>query len=434
MSPLKIAFSKQKQAFHFDFSAEPLTSDGGLLVVAKQMKRLGLVRFFDPYIPDRRDSRYVEYDGEQLLSLRLMLLCCGYEDCNDVEHLGNDPALRALCGGELPSQSTLSRWENALTIGDVARLAERMIDYYVATLDPERKEVIIDVDCTDDPTHGKQQGSLFHGYYWQWMYNELFYLDGETGQVILPVLRPGNVHSSRWNERFLRLMVNKIRARFPDMVIHLRGDAGFSSPAFYEVVDELDMGFCIGISSNERLKKLITSQVDEVEREFVQQGLRHQRFVGPFEYQADSWDAPQEVYAKIESTGKGLNVRFYVSNYTDQDPEELYRDYYVQRGEAAENRIKEIKNFCFSGRLSCHRFSANFFRLLLSCLAYEVLRSLRDRLPSLTKDRRLWVWSVQSIRLHLLKMAAQVKVTLRRVYFRLARGHPYREVVAGLLA
>jgi len=104
-----------------------------------------------------------------------MLLCCGYEDCNDVEHLGNDPALQTLFGGELPSQSTLSRWENALTIGDVARLcsaqasakamlAERMIDYYVATLDPERKEVIIDVDCTDDPTHGKQQGSLFHGY------------------------------------------------------------------------------------------------------------------------------------------------------------------------------------------------------------------------------------------------------------------------------
>ena len=164
MSPSKIAFTKQKQAFHFDFSAEPLTSDGGLLVIAKQMKRLDLVRFFTPYIPDRRDPRYVEYHGEQLLSLRLMLLCCGYEDCNDVEHLDNDPALRSLCGGELPSQSTLSRWENALTIGDVARLAERMIDYYVATLDPERKEVIIDVDCTDDPTHGKQQGSLFHGY------------------------------------------------------------------------------------------------------------------------------------------------------------------------------------------------------------------------------------------------------------------------------
>jgi len=232
----------------------------------------------------------------------------------------------------------------------------------------------------------------------------------------------------------VHLIVNKIRGRFPHMVIHLRGDAGFSSPAFYEAVDELDMDFCIGISANERLKKLISSQVDEVEREYVQQGLRRQRFAGPFEYQADSWHATQDVYAKIESTGKGLNVRLYVSNYSDEDPEELYRDYYVQRGEAAENRIKEIKNFCFSGRLSCHRFSANFFRLLLSCMAYETLRSMRDRLPGLTRDARLWVWSVQSIRLHRLKVAAQIKVTLKRVYFRLARGHPYREIVAGLLA
>lgn len=434
MSTSKVAFSRKKQAFHYDFSADPLTSDGGLLLVAKQMRRLGLVSFFGEHVVDRRDARYVAYTSEQLLNLRLLLLCCGYEDCNDVEHLKNDPALRALCGGELPSQPTMSRWENALTIGDVGRLAERMIDYYVDSLDADRKEIIIDVDCTDDPTHGSQQGTLFHGYYWQWMYNELFYLDGETGQVILPVLRPGNVHSSKWNDRFLRLIVEKIRTRFPHMAIHLRADAGYSVPAFYEAVDELDIGFCVGVSSNPRLKKLIAREVEEVVEEYVQSDLRHQRFIGPFAYQADTWHAPQDVYAKIESTGKGLNVRFYVSNYAEEDPEELYREYYVQRGEAAENRIKEIKNFCFSGRLSCHRFSANFFRLILSCLAYEVLRSLRERLPGVTKDRRLWAWSIQSIRLHLLKAAAQIKVTVRRVYFRLARGHPHKAILAKLLA
>ena len=403
-------------------------------MVAKQIKRLGLATFFGRSIPDRRDQRYVEYSNDQLLKLRLMLLCCGYEDCNDVQHLRHDPALQALCGGQLPGQSTLSRWENSLTIGDVARLAEQMIDYYVSTIDPSRKELIIDVDCTDDPAHGKQQGSLFHGYHWQWMYNELFYLDGQTGQVILPILRPGNVHSSRWNERFLRLIVQKIRERFAHMAIHLRADAGFSGPAFYEVAEELDFGFCVGISANGRLKELIAEQVDELNSSYVERGLTHQRFVGPLKYQADSWQHPQNVYAKIESTGKGLNVRFYVSNYQDEDPEELYREYYVQRGQAAENRIKEIKNFCFSDRLSCHHFSANFFRLILSCLAYEVLRSLRDRLPTVTRDERLWVWSIHSIRLYLLKVAGQVKVTLRRVYFRLARGHPYQTIITGLLA
>ncbi len=360
MSTSKVAFFLQKQAFHYDFSAEPLTSDGGLLVVAKQLKRLGLVSFFDKYIPDRRDPRYVAYSSEQLLSLRLMLLSCGYEDCNDVKHLEHDPALRALCGGELPCQPTLSRWENALNIGDVARLAESMIDYYVAGLNPKREEIIIDVDCTDDPTHGSQQGTLFHGYYWQWMYNQLFYLDGETGQVILPVLRPGNVHSSKWNDHFLRLIVQKIRARFPDMAIHLRADAGFSAPAFYEAVDEMDIGFCVGISSNERLKRLIAKAVDEVEEEYVKNDLRHQRFVGPFEYQADSWHISQDVYAKIESTGKGLNVRFYVSNYADEDPEELYRDYYVQRGEAAENRIKPDQELLLFGQAELQTVQRQF--------------------------------------------------------------------------
>jgi hypothetical protein len=228
--------------------------------------------------------------------------------------------------------------------------------------------------------------------------------------------------------------VQKIRERFPHMAVHLRADAGFSGPAFYEVVEELDIGFCVGISGNSRLKKMIAGHIDEVRLQYVEQNIVYQRFVGPFNYQADSWEYAQDVYAKVESTGKGLNVRFYVSNYQDEDPEELYREYYVQRGEAAENRIKEIKNFCFSDRLSCHRFSANYFRLILSCLAYEVLRSLRDRLPKVTRDPRLWVWSIHSIRLYLLKIAGQIKVTSRRVYFRLARGHPYQTVITGLLA
>lgn len=433
MSTTKIAIYRQKQQFHFNFSGERITSDGGILLLARQLRQTDLIRFFNASFPDRRHVSYVQHSADDLLSLRLLLLCCGYEDCNDIHYLGHDPALQSLFGSSLPSQSTLSRWENSLSLTDVSRLALRMIDYYVESLDPKRKHIIIDVDCTDDPTHGKQQGSLFHGYYWQWMYNELFYLDGQTGQVILPVLRPGNVHSGKWNDRFLRILISRIRARYAHMEIHLRADAGFSSPAFYDCADELDFGFCIGIGSNERLKRLIEPQVKEVKVQFVDSGEKHQRFVGPFEYQADSWDHPRDVYAKIESTGQGLNVRFYVSNYADEDPEELYRDYYVQRGEAAENRIKEIKNFCYSDRLSCHRYAANFFRLILSCMAYELLRSIREKLPEATKDKRIRNWSLQSIRLYLIKIAAQIRITVKRVYFRFARGHPYQDVLANLL-
>ena len=155
--------------------------------------------------------------------------------------------------------------------------------------------------------------------------------------------------------------------------------------------------------------------------------------MGPFLYKAESWEDEQKVYAKIESTGKGLNIRFIASNYRDQDPEELYKDFYVLRGETAENRIKEIKNFCFADRLSCHKFSANFLRLIISCLAYETLRRVKTYLPKVTKDERKRRWSIQSIRLYLIKVAAQVRITIRRVYFNFARGHPHQDLITKLL-
>lgn len=429
----KVAFCQGNQQFLFNFSAERITSDGGLLLLNKLIRNSKLTDYFADHIPDSRHPSYTKYSTRQLLLLRTLLMCCGYEDCNDISHLEHDPALEALFPGGLPDQSTLSRWENSMNTGSVLKLAYRMVDYYVESLDPKQKDIIIDVDCTDDPTHGNQQGTLFHGFYWQWMYNVLFYIDGTTGQVILPVLRPGNAHSARWNERFLDIIIKKIKARYPHMRVHLRADAGFSSPKLYECVKRHDIGFCVGITSNPRLYELIEREVDEVKELYVEHDIKHQRFIGPFLYKADSWEHKQKVYAKVESTGKGLNVRFYVSNYRDQDPEELYKEFYVMRGETAENRIKDIKNFCFADRLSCHKFSANFFRLIISCLAYETLRTVKTCLPKVTKDERIRKWSIQSIRLYLIKVAALVRITVRRVYFRFAKGHPYQKLITQLL-
>lgn len=433
MSKSKVAFSKNKHTFLFDFSAAPLTSDAGSLVVAKKIKELKIDSYFAPHIRDGRDQRYCKNSTQDLLFLKLLLLCCGYEDCNDVHHLRNDPAFVSLFNKKLPSQSTLSRWENSLNISGVIRLAYKMIDYYVSTIDPKRKQIVIDVDCSADPTFGNQQGSLFHGFHWMFMYNQLFYIDGETGQVILPVLRPGNVHTSKWSDYFLKIVVNKIRERFPQMKIILRADAGYSGPALYKAIEELDIEFAVGISANERLKSMTKDQVDFVSETYVKCNEKHQEFAGPFDYKAESWETPQKVYAKVESTGKGLNVRYFVSNFRDQNAEEIYRGFYVLRGEAAENRIKDIKNFCYSGRLSCHRFSANYFRLIMSCLAYEILRSVRAQLSKITKDPAIRAWSVQSIRLKLLKVAASVEQTVRRTYFRMAKGHPYADIITELL-
>jgi len=420
MSIKNTAFYHNKKRLTFDFSAEEISSDGGLCLLYKLARNTKLIRSFCQLIPDRRDPELITYSVEELVMQRVLLLACGYEDADDLDYLRADPVLQALFENGVCSQPTMSRLENSLNMGMVYRLAEWWIDRYVASLSPHRKRVVIDVDCTDDPTHGDQQGSLFHGYYWQWMLNELFYLDAQTGQVILPVLRPGNVHSNKWNERFLGLIVRKIRRRFPHMRIIVRADAGFSGPLFYEVARQEDIHFCIGLGSNERLHKKIKTTYDRVHRHYGQKGIRHQTFVGPFSYQADSWQEAQRVYAKVESTGQGMNVRFICSNLSNQKGRTLYRTFYVQRGEAAENRIKEIKNMCFSDRLSCHRFSANYFRLMLSCLAYELMRLLRQRIRQ-TKHAQAWNWSVQSIRLYLLKVAAQVQQTVRRIYIRFSR-------------
>jgi hypothetical protein len=361
------------------------------------------------------------------------MLAMGYEDCNDSEYLKHDVLLQQVLGGEVCSQPTLSRFENSIGKHTLWALAEWWINRYVESLAPGQEEVIIDVDCTDDPTHGAQQLSCFHGYYWQWMYNEMFFLDGKTGKMILPVLRPGNVHSSKWMAKILLRMVKAIRECFPHMRIIVRADAGYSSAAFYRMAEEYSLDFCFGIATNNRLESFTREVYNQVKEQYVDKGIKHQQFVGPFYYQADSWDKPQATYAKIESTGKGMNVRYFVSNMHNYEVEDLYWNFYVQRGEAAENRIKEIKNFCFSDRLSCHSFWANYFRLMLSCLAYELLRTIRVLIRR-TPKQYAWRWNMQSIRLYLLKVAAQIKERVRYVIIKLSKTFTQQNLMKEIIA
>jgi hypothetical protein len=204
--------------------------------------------------------------------------------------------------------------------------------------------------------------SLFNGYYGQFMYNELFFHDGETGEIILPVLRPVNSHSNRWFVWILRKTVKKIRNKRPDLEIIIRADGAFSCPKFYKLANVEKLKFCIGLPSNNVLKKKVRRVEKAVEFLYSKTNEKYQHFVQPFSYKADSWDEKQTCYAKVEYTGKGMNTRFFVSNFDQNTAREIYWDFYVKPGEASENRIKEVKNMCYSDRLSCHNFTANYFR------------------------------------------------------------------------
>ena len=349
----------------------------------------------------------------------------GYQDCNDEKHLKNDPILKEVLEGDLCSQPTLSRFENSFSKHDILGILYGFIEHYVSSL-KGRKKVIIDIDATDDPTHGSQQLSLFNGFYGQFMYNELFFHDGETGEVILPVLRPGNSHSNKWYVGILKRIVKAIREKYPTMNIIIRADSGFSCPQFYELVAQYNLEYAVGIGSNQVLKKRVKEQEQEVRERYLEQGKKHQCFVS-HTYQAKSWKSPQKVYTKIESTGKGMNIRHIVSNFTDQTPEEIYHGFYVKRGESSENRIKEIKNMCFSDRLSDHRFWANFFRLIMSTIAYKLFLVLKEKIQK-TDFQEAKKWQIDTIRTRLLKIGATIKITQRRVYYKLSQAFVFKDL------
>ena len=419
------AFYRDKTAIDLEFSADKISSDGALVLLEKLERKHELIAFFSQHISDPRDPFRTVHSTEKLLKQRVFALMQGYEDCNDVEHLRNDPLFEDVLSGEMASQPTLSRFENRFDKQDIWSLCNAWVDRYVSSLQG-RDSLIIDIDSTDDPTHGHQQLSMFNGFYGQFMYNELFFHDGHTGQIIVPILRPGNSHSNKWYLAILKRVLEKIRTAYPELRIIIRADSGFSCAGFYELADTYELEFVMGLASNEVLKKRVNRAEKAVNHLFVEKRIKHQHFM-THSYQAQSWHKPQTCYTKVESTGRGINIRHIVSNLPEEDARQIYFGCYVQRGEASENRIKEIKNMCFADRLSNHDFWANFGRLLISSLAYEMFLLLKKAI-SATRVDEAKKWCILTIRTRLLKVGATLKKTKRRIYYRLSKAFVYQDL------
>ena len=357
----------------------------------------------------------------------------GYEDANDIKYLEKDPVLNSVLSDSLASQSTVSRLENSVALNKIISMSIWFMDEYVRSIPQDKQQIIIDVDATDDPTHGNQQYTLYNGYYQEMMYSELLFHDGETGQVILPVLRPGNAHSNKWFVPILKRLVKKIYKSHPDIEIIIRADSGFSGAKFYKLADKLNLKFCVGMPANERLKKKTEMSRQYIQKQYVAQKIKYKLFVPAFEYKADSWAKPEQCYAKIESTGRGLNVRYFCSNMDGQVADELYHNFYVMRGEASENRIKELKSMCFSDRLSCTSFTANYIRLFLSTLAYELFRKLKELIKTIG-DKEASRWLINNLRLFVLKIGTIVKTKKRRITVSFTKHYKCKELLVNIFA
>jgi hypothetical protein len=407
-----------------DFLGGRLTSDGGLPWLGEADASLGLTETMAAVIPDWR-TRRGQHDVETLLAQRIFQIACGYEDQNDADTLRHDPLLKHVCGRrpltgtDLASQPTFSRLENAIGPRTCYRLAQALGAVYLRERDRRGTptHLVLDLDSTDDPTHGAQEGSAYHGYYQQHMYHPLLVFDGETNQLITAVLRPGTVHASHGVVGILKRIVAAIRQQWPDVTLELRADSGFAIPALYAWCEEHRITYTIGLVPNPRLDRAVADLQAEAERQAAAQRGAKVRLLGETIYRADSWPHPRRVVMKAEVLEKGTNTRFVVTTRAE-DPTSVY-EWYVDRGET-ENWIKDLKAGCFAHRLSCHRFWANQFRLLLHAAAYVLLDTIRHWLVTAQVARM----TLETVRLRLLKIGGWVKEFVDRVRLRLASSHP----------
>jgi hypothetical protein len=412
-----------------DFEGGRITTEGGGLLLRELDRRFHLSERLAGCLHDSRTPERITHDLETLLRQRLFAISLGYEDANDAASLAGDPALKTMAerlpesGADLASQPTLSRFENNVSATELYRLSEVLLELYLKTHPGPRKVIVIDLDGTDDPTHGQQQLSFYHGYYEEHMYHPLFVFDGQDGFPLAAVLRPGNTHDSHGAVTILKRLLPRLRAAYPKALILVRADAGFAIPALYEFLEEQDVRYVIGFITNNRLKEQTASLAQKAEDKFQVTGEK-QRLFTSFHYQADSWDHPRRIIAKVEYTNYGLNQRFLVTN-VHRNPQLIYDDIYVLRGDI-ENRIKELKLELKADRLSCHRFLANQFRLLLHTAAYALFWLLRRQLRSTELENA----QVNTIRIKLLKIGARMRETCRRLWVHLASGYPYRQLLA----
>lgn len=411
------------------------SSDGGALLLRQIDEELGLTAGLAHWLEDRRDPGRVVHSRAEQVRQRVLQIALGYEDANDADRLRHDPVLTTACDRSpddpqgLSSQPTLSRLENSVSRLGLARLVRWFERDYVRSLAADTEVVVLDIDATDDPTHGQQELSCFHGYFDQHMYHPLLVFDGDSGQLVTMMLRAGKAHASRGARRTLRRLIRRIKRRFPAAAIVVRGDSHFAMPRILEELERCDrqlgsVDYLLGLAKNPVLVRWAQPTLEQARELSARQSRSVQRFASG-RYAAASWERSRRVILRAEhSTYWGANPRFLITSLEGFDPETLYRAY-CQRGDC-ENRIKDLKNALAADRLSCSRFLANAFRLLLHAVAYRLLHALRQRLGELGSP--LARCQFDTLRLRLLKVAAIVQRSVRRITVRLPRSFPQAQL------
>lgn len=405
-----------------DFQGGALSSDGGLMLLRQVDQRIGLSKAVAKVMHDPRDPGRVQHTLRELVSQRLYGLCCGYEDLNDHAALRSDPMMQTAVGTDelLASSPTLCRMERRATRADVVALHRVLLDQFMASHAVTPDELVLDIDASDIPLHGHQEGTQFHAYYDHYCYLPLYVYCGKA--LLACVLRNSRIDGAKHAAAVIKLLVTRLRQQWPEVRIIVRGDSGFCRQRLMRWCERQGVGYAIGMARNKRLEAAVTNWERDLEQRFTETGEK-QRSIHEFTYGARSWNQERRLITRLEFGRQGNNPRYVVTNL-DQPAAWVYDTLYCQRGEA-ENRIKETQLDLFGTRASCQTLVANALRVVFAGLAYTLMNRLREIALAETE---LASATAATIRVRLLKFGAAVIRNTRRVRILLASHHPLQHV------
>jgi Transposase DDE domain group 1 len=420
------------------FDGGKITSHGGALLLRQVEQRIHLLSRFSDCFLDSRDQTRVQHSVCEMLSQRIYGLALGYEDLNDHEQLREDPILMLVSGSAKPEQplagkSTLNRLELGAAVWSEDRykrvhyqeaaIDELLVKIFLEAHGEAPQEMVIDLDATDLPLHGHQEQRFFHGFYNHYCYLPLYIICGD--HLLGVRLRPANMDASAGSLEEIERIVRQIRQAWPQTRIILRADSGFCRDSLMSWCEANQVEYLFGFARNERLRKIIEPQMQAAAAVYQRTG-RAARVFTEFAYQThDSWSRPRRVVAKAEQIEGKENPRYVVTSLgADRwPPQRLYEELYCARGDM-ENRIKEQYSL-FAGRVSAATLRANQLRLYLSAVAYVLLTALRR----LALAGTAWARSqCHTIRLELLRMGAQVRITARKVWISITSSYPHMRI------
>jgi hypothetical protein len=421
-----------------EFDQRQGSSDGGAILLKAADRRLRLTEALPACLVDKRQAGKVEHEMEELLAQRVYGIACGYADANDAARLAQDPVHKLLVGrdpvegADLASQPTLSRFENAVDRKQLYRLGEALADCVIERhrrrLHGRARRITIDLDPTDDPTHGAQQLTFFNGHYDTWCYlpvvGFLSFNDEREQYLFTVVLRPGEAVASRGAVGLLRRILERVRRAFPKARIRVRLDGGFADPDLLEFLDaQPEVDYVVAMAKNAVLNRLAEPQMKQARPQSEESG-ETEHVYGETRYAADTWRWKRRVIFKAEvvrhpEKDPKDNPRFVITNLK-QNPQWIYERVYCERGDI-ENRLKELHEGLEIDRTSCSKFWANQFRVLMTAAAYVLMQELRLRAAG-TDCARAQVWILRE---RLLKLGARVVVSVRRVVIHLPVSFPF---------